>query len=108
MSRTPEEAFSVALFHFEQVAEYVSRDLTDPMAVDAIAMRLSAGIEAMCKLDAAYLDSLFEEWHGIRGMRNRIVHGYIVTDSSLVIESAVNELPTIVEAIRAELGSPYS
>jgi uncharacterized protein with HEPN domain len=82
----------------------LERDLGDQVVIDAIAMRLSAGVEAMNALDRDYLESVFGEWHGMWGMRNRIAHGYIVTDSSLVIESAVHELPAVVQAINRELG----
>ncbi len=103
MSRTPEEALTVALFHFDAVAEYVAEDVTRQMAIDAIALRLASGIEAMSKLDRTYLEDLFGEWHAMRGMRNLIAHGYIVTDSALVLESAVHELPSIVKVVRGEL-----
>ena len=103
MSRTPEEAFSVALFHFDVVAEYVALGDVSQRTPDAIAMRLSAGIDAMSTLDDVDLLAKFADWPEMRGMRHRIAHGYIVTDSALILEAATHELPAVVDAIRREL-----
>lgn len=104
MSRTPDEALRIALFHFEVVHDYSRGDLSSQLVLDAIAMRLAAGIEALNRLDEDHLTRLFGEWHGMWGMRNRIAHGYILVDSTLVTEAVVNELPAIVTAIRESLG----
>ncbi|RNL81143.1 HepT-like ribonuclease domain-containing protein [Nocardioides marmorisolisilvae] len=66
-------------------------------------MRMAAGIEAMSNLDRTYLESLFNRWPHMWGMRNRLSHAYILTDTTTVIEAARNDLPGIVAIIRAEL-----
>jgi len=103
MTRKPEEAFEVALFHFEIVGRHLAQDLTGQIVSDAVAIRMSAGIEAMSKLDRAYLDSIFDEWPQMWGMRNRLSHAYVLADSAAVIESAKKDLPGIVSIIRSEL-----
>ena len=45
--------------HFEVVADYGSGDLSDQKTIDAICMRLSAGIEALSGLSDADRDALF-------------------------------------------------
>jgi hypothetical protein len=60
-----------ALAHFEVVAEYGSGDLSDQKTIDAICMRLSAGIEALSGLSDADRDTLFGDvWTQMWGMRN--------------------------------------
>ena len=57
--RKPKLVLEEALAHFEVVAEYGSGDLADQKTVDAICMRLSAGIEALSALSAADREALF-------------------------------------------------
>jgi len=45
--RQPKQVLEEALAHFEVVADYGSGDLSDQKTIDAICMRLSAGIEAL-------------------------------------------------------------
>jgi uncharacterized protein with HEPN domain len=62
--------------HFEVVADYGSGDLSDQRTIDAICMRLSAGIEALSGLSDADRVALFGDvWTQMWGMRNRIAHG---------------------------------
>lgn len=51
--RTPIEILSVALTHFEIARSHASRDLEEQITIDAICMRLSAGVESLSKLDEA-------------------------------------------------------
>jgi hypothetical protein len=48
--KLPKQALQEAMAHFEVVADYGSGDLSDQKTIDAICMRLSAGIEALSGL----------------------------------------------------------
>lgn len=75
-SRTPLELIDEALHHLEVAQSYAQRDLTDPMTLDAISLRLAAGIEAFGSLPPHIRDEASKsDWHVLRGMRNRIAHG---------------------------------
>ena len=43
--KQPKQVLEEAMAHFEVVADYGSGDLSDQKTIDAICMRLSAGIE---------------------------------------------------------------
>ena len=74
--RQPKRVLQEALAHFEVVAEYGSGDLSDQKTIDAICLRLSAGIEALSGLSAADREALFGDvWSQMWGLRNRIAHG---------------------------------
>jgi uncharacterized protein with HEPN domain len=82
VSREPDEILRDARAHFETMNAYAEHDLDDQLVVDAICMRLSAGIEALATLDPGGRDQLFgTDWPLIWGMRNRIAHGYLLVDS---------------------------
>jgi len=68
--RQPKPVLQEALAHFEVVAKYGSGDLADQKTVDAICMRLPAGIEALSALSAADHEALFgDAWNQMWGMR---------------------------------------
>ena len=77
MSRAENEVLSTALFHLDDVERYAERDLSDEAVLDAIALRLAAMVDALSQLPAEVLDTMFgATWKAMRGMRNRIAHGY--------------------------------
>ena len=77
MSRQPDEILRDALAHFEIMLAYAEHDLDDQLVIDAICMRLSAGVEALATLEPSVRDRLFgADWPLMWGMRNRIAHGY--------------------------------
>jgi uncharacterized protein with HEPN domain len=91
-----------ALAHFEVVAEYGSGDLADQKTVDAICMRLSAGIEALSALIAADREALFGDvWNQMWGMRNRIAHGYLLVEPAIVRSTVDRDLPMMIEVVEA-------
>jgi uncharacterized protein with HEPN domain len=91
-----------ALAHFEVVAEYGSGDLADQKTVDAICMRLSAGIEALSALIAADREALFGDvWNQMWGMRNRIAHGYLLVEPAIVRSTVDRDLPMMIEVVKA-------
>lgn len=51
MSRTTEELLGEALNHFPTMLGYANHDLNDQLVIDAICMRLSAGLEVLNRLD---------------------------------------------------------
>jgi uncharacterized protein with HEPN domain len=91
-----------ALAHFEVVAEYDSGDLADQKTVDAICMRLSAGIEALSALSAADREALFGDvWNQKWGMRNRIAHGYLLVEPAIVRSTVDRDLPMMIVVVKA-------
>lgn len=103
MKRTTDDILRVALFHFRAVRDYTARDTEEQMVLDAIAMRLSAGIEELNGLEETDLRRLFGRWDRMWGMRNRIAHGYVLVDIDLVTRTATNDIPGVIDTIVAEL-----
>lgn len=69
-------------------------------------MRMSAGIETLATLDPAVRADLFgDDWRLMWGMRNRISHGYLLVDSSIIRETVKHDIPGIVADIRKYLGA---
>ena len=98
--RPPQQLLQEALAHFEVVADYGTGDLSDQKTVDAICMRLSAGIEALSGLDAVDRDALFGSvWNQMWGMRNRIAHGYLLVEPAVVRSTVERDLPAMVDAV---------
>ena len=99
--KQPKQVLEEAMAHFEVVADYGLGDLSDQKTIDAICMRLSAGIEALSGLSAADREVLFGEvWSQMWGMRNRIAHGYLLVEPAIVRSTVDRDLPVMVEAVR--------
>ncbi|MBW3070323.1 DUF86 domain-containing protein [Actinomyces sp. 594] len=99
-SRTPLELIDEALHHLELARSYAQRDLTDPMTLDAISLRLAAGIDALGSLPPHIRDEASKgEWHVLRGTRNRIAHGYLEVDPKIVAATARRDLPILVTTL---------
>jgi len=93
-----------ALTHFEVVADYGTGGPSDQKTIDAICMRLSAGIEALSGLDAVERDAFFGSvWSQMWGMRNRIAHGYLLVEPSIVRSTVERDLPVMVDAVKSAL-----
>lgn len=108
MSRSPGELLREALAHLESAVRYAERlDAAQPdaqMVADAVCMRLSAGIESLSRLDEAVGSRAFgDEWHFMRGMRNRIAHGYMLIDPAIITRTIEADVPGIISAIETEL-----
>lgn len=103
MTRSADETLRVALFHFEAAHEYTNLDMTSQAIVDGIAMRIAAGIDCLNRLDEGQASRLFDAWDDMRGMRNRIVHGYFTLDTAIVKKAAMHELPEVIATITAQL-----
>lgn len=105
MSRSTPELLREALLHLELVVEYAGgEDLDRQLAIDAICMRLSAGIEVLARLDPDVRARLFgDNWQFMSAMRNRIAHGYLLVDSGIVRQTIEIDLPDILGVINGEL-----
>ncbi|KGN40804.1 HepT-like ribonuclease domain-containing protein [Knoellia aerolata] len=102
--RQPKLVLEEALAHFEVVAEYGSGEVADQKTVDAICMRLSAGIEALSALSAADREALFGDvWNQMWGMRNRIAHGYLLVEPAIVRSTVDRDLPMMIEVVEAAI-----
>ena len=105
MTRTSDEVLRDALAHLTMTQDYATRDLDDQLVIDAICMRLFAGIETLAALDASDRDALFgDTWPLMWGMRNRIAHGYLLVDSAIIRETLDQDIPYILDRIRRRLG----
>lgn len=101
MSRSRGELLSEALHHLELAQEHSSRSPRDQVVIDALCMRLSAGIEVLARLDSDVRDGLFgQTWPLMWGLRNRIAHGYLLVDPAIVEETVRKDLPLILGRVR--------
>ena len=106
MSRKPDEILRDALAHFETILAYAEHELDGQLVIDAICMRLSAGIEALATLEPEVRDQLFGiDWPVMWGMRNRIAHGYMLVDTAIVRQTLAQDIPKIIDRIQDRLGS---
>lgn len=104
MSRSTDELLREALVHLELANSYADNSDLDQLIIDAICMRLSAGIEVLARLDVPVRSALFgASWPFMWGMRNRIAHGYLLVNSDIVRQTIKVDLPDIVRVIRNEL-----
>jgi len=106
VTRSTEELLREALTHFEIMLGYAVRDVSDQLVIDAVCMRLSAGLEVLSRLDAASRDGLFSDtWPLIWGMRNRIAHGYLQVDPAIIRRTLDADVPSIIDQINRALAS---
>lgn len=104
MTRTPEQALREARTHFELMLQHSQGDLADQLVIDAVCLRLAAGVEALSGLDAATRDRLFgEAWPLMWGMRNRIAHGYLLVNAGILRRTLEHDIQPILASIEAEL-----
>ena len=101
MSRDTTEILGDALGHFDRMRAHASHDLGDQLVIDAVCMRLSAGIEALAAIDSDEREDIFGEvWPLMWGMRNRIAHGYLLVDTTIIRETMIHDVPSIMSRIR--------
>ena len=106
MSRTTRERLTDAKLHLDAAIAYAAEGAFDDKTIDAICMRISAGIEALNALSPSRRDQLFgDQWPAMWGMRNRIAHTYSRIEAAVVIATVRDDLPGIVARIRAYLGA---
>lgn len=104
MSRSDQEVLQEALSHFELMLDHARRDVTDQLVIDAVCMRLSAGLEVLNRLDPKIRDELFgDNWPLMWGMRNRIAHGYLLVEPAIIRRTLDMDIPAIITSIRGAL-----
>lgn len=95
---------TTALFHLGKVEDHATHDLTEELVIDACALRLIAMLDSLSTLPPATLAKLFhDDWTLMRGMRNRLVHGYATTDRNVIEATIRDELPHLRRVIEGEL-----
>lgn len=106
MSRSEQETLADALLHLTRLDHYATLDLDQDVVVDAIAMRLAAMIDSLSALPPDVLANLFGgTWPAMRGMRNRIAHGYHTVNPDVLRITVSAELPHIRKTIEHRLHS---
>ena len=106
MNRDTSDIRGDALALFEIMQSHAEQDLNDQLVIDAVCMRLSAGIEALAALDPTELQSLFgADWSLMWGMRNRIAHGYLLVDPTIIRATLTHDVPSIMHRIRRALNT---
>ena len=104
MTRSTLELLREALVHLELADTYAGNNNMDQLIIDAICMRLSAGIEVLARIDSPLRTNLFgDNWQIMWGMRNRIAHGYLLVSSDMVRQTVEVDLPDIIRMIRREI-----
>lgn len=104
MKRDRDDLLRDALAHFEVIDRYAAQDTNDQLVIDAICMRLSAGLDVLADLDAQIRVELFAgQWSLMWGMRNRIAHGYLLVDPAIVRQTIDHDMVSIVASIRRAL-----
>ncbi len=116
MSRSEQEVLREALTHFELMLDHargddtgddtggVMSDVMDQLVLDAVCMRLSAGVEVLNRLDPGVREGLFgDSWPLMWGMRNRIAHGYLLVDGAIIRRTLVTDVPAIMAQIHRAL-----
>lgn len=104
MSRTTRERLADATLHLDAAIAYADDGALDEKTIDAICMRISAGIEALNALSPSRRNQLFgDQWPAMWGMRNRIAHTYSRVEVAVVIATVRDDLPEIRARIRAHL-----
>lgn len=104
MSRTTAEILTDALAHFTVMESHSVQGLEQRLVLDAVCMRLSAGIEVLTSLDPVVRDELFgTDWPLMWGLRNRIAHGYLLVDDRIIGQTLAHDIPLILERIRGHL-----
>jgi len=105
--RTTIELLEVALTHLEIAQQHAALDLDILVVADGIALRLAAAVDALGQLEPDFRDRIAHgHWEQMRGMRNRIAHGYASVSPTIVKTTVDNELPQLVarsSALLAEL-----
>ena len=104
MTRSDHEVLQEALTHFDLMLHHAQSDVTDQLVIDAVCMRLSAGLEVLDRLDPVVRDGMFgDNWPLMWGMRNRIAHGYLLVEPRVIRSTLDSDIPAIIVQIRQRL-----
>lgn len=106
MSRTDRERLGDAALYFDVAANYAATSPLDQRSIDAICMRLAAGIEALNGLPDDVRTALFgDTWRAMWGMRNRIAHTYARVEHDVVLATVRVDVPNIQARIARYLAA---
>ncbi|WP_062465705.1 HepT-like ribonuclease domain-containing protein [Demequina maris] len=104
MNRTDAERIADARLHLATALEYGKPAPLDQVRIDAICMRIAAGIEALNGLPPTSRDALFgASWPAMWGMRNRIAHTYARVERDVVVATLRDDIPAVIAALDGEL-----
>lgn len=96
-----------------EAREFVGDETRDQFLADrrtqrAVVMNLLILGEAAARIMDAHGDFASShpeiEWRAMRGMRNRMAHGYFETDHALVWETVTRALPSLISALETVTG----
>lgn len=102
MKRTDSELAAEALFHLEVIRRHLQLPAVDhELIADAVSLRLASVVETLARMSEPVREELFgTEWAQMRGLRNRIAHGYFDIDYKVVLATAQDRLPAIERSLR--------
>lgn len=104
MSRSDHEVLHEALAHFDRLLDHAQGNVTEQLVIDAVCMRLSAGLEVLNRLDPEVRDGLFgDSWPLMWGMRNRIAHGYLLVEPRIIRSTLDTDMPAIIDRIQQRI-----
>jgi uncharacterized protein with HEPN domain len=111
VTRTDLELVTDALDHLDHLHRHLAgQDIRQETVADAVAMRLSAAIEALAKLPKATLTETFgDDWDLMWATRNRIAHSYVFIDYDIIRATVCEDLPgveTKLKDLQARLQPP--
>lgn len=102
--RTDIELLGEARYHLSLAQEHAEADVESQRGIDAVCMRLAAGIESLSRLDEGTRADLFGgTWPAMWGMRNRIAHGYLLVETRIVRSTVERDVPSILALIDAAI-----
>lgn len=114
MTRSARERLADAQIHFEAAIRYsedgeagnsAGQTTLDQKTVDAMCMRIAAGIESLHAIPTEKREELFgNAWPTMWGMRNRIAHTYSRVEGEVILATVRLDLPQLLTVIREELG----
>lgn len=110
MSRSDEELVADALHHLAILRKHMDHsELSDQLVADAVSLRLAAAIEALAQGSEAVQAGLFgPDWADMWATRNRIAHGYIFIDFSIVTATIDKDVPQFQTRLEEWLASADS
>lgn len=102
--RSDAELLSETLTHLDLARQHGSGDLASQLVIDAVSLRLAAAIDTLAALQDGTRDQYFgPTWAVMKGMRNRIVHGYLLVDPQIVARTVEQDVPDLIARVRAVL-----
>ena len=106
MDASTKKILSDAQMHLAMAVEYAQHGLEDQLVMDAVCMRLAAGIEALSYLDESQVQQLVGPlWPMMWSARNRIAQGYMFSESDELRHRIQRALPILLSAVQNSLKS---